>query len=88
MTRKPIQQDIVDRARVQYAGALSAVRSYIGPTSTPAERRPTDYQLTHNPSAILQSNDPAVAEQAARRLAGLTAKADALPPYPDDYEPQ
>lgn len=55
MAKRPITQDIVERARAQYAGALDGARAYLGP-------------LAEQPSGAqkLISGDPMASELLAR----------------------
>lgn len=67
MTKKPISQDVVERARHQYAAALKSARSYIGPLVE--EPSPTQKLIAGNPTAseLLARGYPQyIAESVAR----------------------
>lgn len=80
MTKKPISQDVVERARYQYDAALAAARSYLAPTGTPTSTRTLDRQvarMTPQDLTQLAAQDPKAAETAARRMEVIDARAAA-----------
>lgn len=84
--KQSIADDIVARARKRYAEVLPSVTAYLGPTGTPTPAATVDRQvarMTPQDVVSLAASDPAAAEQAARRMEVIDARASTAPPYSD-----